>query len=75
MRGNGQGKRDKKLEVREEVRYSESDKILSPAHKRFNNLSPLIALSNPAEPVEVSMCVSVLYGEQMRETEGESRSE
>lgn len=59
VRGNGQGKRDKKVRVRKEVRCSKSDTILSPAHKRLSSLSPLIALSNPAEPVEVSVCVRV----------------
>ena len=51
------------MEVREEVGHSVSDKILSPAHKRFNSSSPLITLSDPVEPVEVStrlfVCVCV----------------
>lgn len=48
-----------KLEVMEEVGHSVSDKILSPAYKRFNSSSPLITLSDPAEAVKVSTCVFV----------------
>lgn len=43
----------------EEVGHSVSDKILSPAYKRFNSSSPLITLSDPAEAVKVSICVFV----------------
>lgn len=39
------------------------NKILSPAHKRFISLSPLITLSNPAVPtcVFVHVCVYYIY--------------
>lgn len=42
------------VEVMVKVGHSVSDKILSPAHKRFNSSSPLITLSDPAEAVKVS---------------------
>lgn len=43
----------------EEVGHSVSDKILSPAHKRFNSSSPLITLCYPAEAAQLSTCVFV----------------
>ncbi len=68
----------KNVEVREKVGHCVSDKILSPAHKRFNSSSPLITLSDPAVAVEASTCVCVCVCvrytvciEKMRETEGE----
>lgn len=68
------------MEVREEVRRSESFKIPSPAHKRFNSSSPLITLSVTLQKLwkclHVCLCVGVCvqHGEQMRETEAVSRS-
>lgn len=47
------------MEVRKEVEHSVSDKIPSPAHKRFNSSSPLITLSDPAEAVGESTFVFV----------------
>lgn len=51
------GKVGENVEVMEEVGHSVSDKILSPAYKRFNSSSPLISPSDPAEAVQVSTCV------------------
>lgn len=53
------GKVGENVEVMEEVGHAVSDKILSPAYKRFNSSSPLISLSDPAEAVQVSTCVFV----------------
>lgn len=65
-----------KAEDTEEVEHCVSDKILSPAHKRFISLSPLITLSNPAVPtcvfVHVSVCYVYIYIE--RETKEENNS-
>lgn len=66
--GKAEGREEERnVEVREEVGYSVSDKILTHAHKRFNGSSPLITLSNTAEYVEVSTCVFVcVYRESER---------
>lgn len=71
------------MEFMEEVGHSVSDKILSPAYKRFNSSSPLITLSDPAEAAKVSICVFVqmcvcvcntLYTEEKREGESSVQS-
>lgn len=55
-KGNEGGRREKKVEDREEVRRSVSDRILSPAYKRFNSLSPLNTLSLSLSNTAVSTC-------------------
>lgn len=56
--GGGLGRNEKKkAEDREEVRRSVSDKILSPAYKRFNSLSPLITLSLTLQCLHVCLWI------------------
>lgn len=52
-----QGRKVEEKVEDEEVRHSVSDKVPSPAHKRFNSLSPLITYSHAAVSARVFLCM------------------